>query len=83
MQQQEGKRWAISFASQRLRNAERNDKNYSAKNLELLGLEWAVTKKFRGYLLGCKFTVITDNNLLSYLKTTRLGALELAFDFDV
>ena len=42
--------------------------NYSSMKLELLALKWAVTEKFRDYLLGAEFTVFTDNNPLSYLK---------------
>ncbi len=64
--------------------------NYSAMKLELLGLKWAVTEKFREYLLGSKFTVFTDNNPLKYLKTAKLGATALRwaadlsqFDFDI
>lgn len=90
LQEQDGKKRVISYASRRLRNAERNDKNYSSMKLELLGLKWAVTEKFRGYLLGSKFTIITDNNPLCHLNTAKLGALEhrwvaqlAAFDFDV
>lgn len=44
--------------------------------LELLALKWAVTDKFRDYLLGSKFTVFTDNNPLCYLRTAKLGAVE-------
>ncbi|KAK3755807.1 hypothetical protein QZH41_003192 [Actinostola sp. cb2023] len=44
--------------------------------LELLALKWAVTEKFRSYLLGSKFVVYTDNNPLKYLNTAKLGALE-------
>ena len=45
--------------------------------LELLALKWAVTEKFREYLLGGTFVVFTDNNPLSYLQTTmKLGATE-------
>ncbi|XP_070176175.1 uncharacterized protein [Littorina saxatilis] len=33
-------------------------------------------EKFRHYLLGAEFEVITDNNPLTYLKTAKLGALE-------
>lgn len=58
--------------------------------LELLAMKWAVTDKFRGYLLGSKFTVLTDNNPLCHLGTARLGALEqrwmaqlAVFDFEV
>ena len=52
--------------------------NYSTMKLEMLGLKWAVTEKFRDYLLGSECTVYTDNNPLSYLQTsTRLGATEM------
>ena len=44
--------------------------------LELLALKWAVVDKLRGYLLGAQFNGYTDNNLLSHLKTAKLGALE-------
>uniref|UniRef100_A0A3B1KA92 Gypsy retrotransposon integrase-like protein 1 n=1 Tax=Astyanax mexicanus TaxID=7994 RepID=A0A3B1KA92_ASTMX len=89
-QQQDGKRRVIAYASRRLRKAEQNDKNYSSMKLELLALKWAITEKFRGYLLGAKFTAITDNNPLCHLNTAKLGAVEqrwvaqlAAFDFDV
>lgn len=89
-QQQRGKKRVIAYASRRLRHAERNDRNYSSMKLELLALKWAVSEKFRGYLLGSKFTVLTDNNPLCHLSTARLGALEqrwmaqlAVFDFDV
>lgn len=68
-QQQGEKKRVIAYASRRLRNAERNDKNYSSMKLELLALKWAIVEKFRGYLLGSKFTVISDNNPLCHLKS--------------
>lgn len=37
--------------------------------LELLTLKWGVTERIRDHLLGNKFIVITDNNLLNYLST--------------
>jgi hypothetical protein len=80
----------IAYASRSLRPPEKNMQNYSSMKLELLALKWAVTEKFREYLLGGKFTVYTDNNPLSYLKTAKLGAVEMRwaaqlaqFDFDV
>lgn len=89
-QQQKGEKRVIAYASRRLRNAERNDRNYSSMKVELLALKWAISEKFRGYLLGSKFTVLTDNNPLCHLNTARLGALEqrwmaqlAVFDFDV
>ncbi|CAI5636918.1 unnamed protein product, partial [Oreochromis niloticus] len=58
--------------------------------LELLALKWAVSEKFRGYLLGSKFTVVTDNNPLCHLNSAKLGAIEqrwvaqlAPFDFEV
>ena len=76
-QDQEGQRKVIVYASRRLRPSEKNPRNYSSMKLELLALKWAVTEKFRTYLLGSKFEVFTDNNPLKYLQTTaKLGALE-------
>ena len=53
--------------------------NYSSAKLELLALKWAVTKKFRDYLLGLKFTVYTDNNPLAYIQTSKLGASQICW----
>ena len=76
-QEQEGRRRPIAFASRGLRNTERNMNNYSSMKLEFLALKWAVTEKFREYLLGHSFTVYTDNNPLSYVQTTaKLAAVE-------
>lgn len=89
-QAQGGKKKVIAYASRRLRGAEKNDQNYSSMKLELLALKWAVTEKFRSYLLGSKFTIITDNNPLCHLSTANLGAIQqrwvaqlAVFDFDV
>lgn len=90
-QDQDGQRKVIAYASRRLRPSEKNPRNYSSMKLELLALKWAVTEKFRTYLLGSKFEVFTDNNPLKYLQTTaKLGALEqrwaaqlALFDFSI
>ena len=89
-QKQGGRVKVIAYASRRLRPTERNQATYSSKRLELLALKWAVTEKFRGYLLGARFTVLTDNNPLTYLQTAKTGALEqrwvsqlAQFDFEV
>ena len=89
-QQQSGELKVISYASRRLRPTEKNHANYSSFKLELLALKWAVTEKFRHYLLGSHFTILTDNNPLTHLQTAKLGAIEqrwyadLAnFDFDI
>ncbi len=62
----------VAFASRSLSATERN---YPAHKLEFLALKWAITEKFSDYLYGCKFTVLTDNNPLTYIMTTaRLDA---------
>ena len=42
----------IAYASWTIRPSEQSMHNYSSAKLELLDLKWAVTKKFRDYLLG-------------------------------
>ena len=83
-------RCPVAYVSHGLRLAERNMQNYSAMKLELLGLKWALTDKFRDYLIGTKFTVFTDNNPLNHLNTAKLGAVEqrwvadlAQFDFQI
>ena len=81
----------ISYAS--CTPYEKSMHNYSLcviTKLELLALKWSVCEKFRDYLIGSKFTVLTDNNPLTYVRTSCLGAsqirwlLDLAlFDFDI
>ena len=80
----------IAFASRSLQPSEQSMCNYSSAKLELLALKWAVTEKFRDYLLGSKFTVYTDNNPLAYVKESKLGAAQIRwlsklalFDFDI
>ncbi|KAL7883683.1 hypothetical protein SRHO_G00013410 [Serrasalmus rhombeus] len=75
-QKQGGTEHVIAYASRGLRGSEKNDKNYSAFKLELLALKWAVTEKFKEYLMYSKFTVVTDHNPLRYLETANLGAVE-------
>lgn len=76
-QEQDGKVRPIAYASRSLRGAERNMENYSSRKLELLALKWAVTEKFREYLTSSTFTVLTDNNPLTYLQSKcKLKAVE-------
>ena len=76
-QVQGGRVRVIAYASRGLRGAERNRASYSSMKLELLGLKWAVTEKFRDYLVGAHFTVYTDNNPLSHvMSSAKLGAIE-------
>jgi len=75
-QKHDGKIHPICYASRGLRRSERNMTNYSSRKLELLALKWAVCNKFKDYLVGKEFTVYTDNNPLSHLETSKLGAIE-------
>ena len=80
----------IAYASRSLQPSEKSMNNYSSAKLELLALKWAVTEKFRDYLLGSKFTVVTDNNPLAYVNKSKLGAAQIhwmsdlaLYDFDI
>ena len=67
----------IAYASHSLCPSERSMRNYSSAKLELLALKWAVTEKFRDYLLGSRFQVYTDNNPLTYVMESILGASQI------
>ena len=67
----------ISYTSHTLKPYERSMCNYSSAKLELLTLKWAMCDKFRDYLIGSKFTVLTDNNSLTYVHTSHLGAAQI------
>ena len=62
-----GNMQVISYASHTLKPYEKSMQNYSSAKLELLTLKWSVCEKFRDYLIGSKFTVLTDNNPLTYV----------------
>ena len=66
-QQQEPGQVVIAYASRSLKPSEKNMNNYSSTKLELLALKWAVTDKFREYLLGGKFTVNNQIIILSVI----------------
>ena len=89
-QQLESGKVVIAYASRSLRPGEKNMLNFSSLKLERLALKWAITEKFRDYLLESKFVVYTDNNPLSFFKTSKLAANELRwaselalFDFSI
>ena len=80
----------IAYASQSLRPSERSMCDYSSAKIELMALKWSVCEKFKDYLLGSKFTIFTDNNPLVYVKTSKLGAIQIhwlselaLYDFDI
>ena len=73
----EGNYCVISFVSHTLKSVERTIWNYSSAKLELLTLRWAVCDKFRDYLIGSKFTVLTDSNPLTYVCTSHLGTTQI------
>ena len=86
----EGNYHVISYASHTLKPYEHSMRNYSSAKLELLVLKWAICEKFKDYLIGSKFTVLTDNNPLTYVCTSRLGAAQICwlsdltlFDFEI
>ena len=62
-----GNMHVISYASRTLKPYEKSMQNYSSAKLELLALKWSVCEKFRDYLIGSKFTVLNDNNPLTYV----------------
>ena len=71
--QPDGKWHPIAFRSRELKGGEAK---YHSSKLEFLALKWAITEQFREYLQYRPFTVLTDNNLLTYvLMTPNLDAL--------
>ena len=63
----DGKWHSVAFGSRELKGGEAK---YHSSKLELLALKWAVTEQFREYLQYRPFTVLTDNNPLTYVLTT-------------
>lgn len=66
-QEQEGKMRVIAYASRGLTPSE---SRYPAHKLEFLALKWSIVEKFHDYLYGNTFTVVTDNNPLTYVLTS-------------
>ena len=65
-------------------------RDYISTKIEPMALKWSVCDKFKDYLLRSKFTVFTDNNPLCYIKSSKLGAVQICwlseltlYDFDI
>lgn len=89
-EQDSGIRSVVAYASRRLKPHEQVMSKLSSMKLEFMALTWAVTKKFRDYLLGSHFTILTDNNPLSHIMTSKRTSAEMSwladlaqFDFDI
>ena len=75
---------SVSFpTSHMLKPYEKSMKSYSSAKLELLALKWSVCEKFKDYLIGSKFTMLTDNNPLTYVHTSRLGTSQICWLSDL
>ena len=65
--QSDGKWHPVAFRSRELKGGEAK---YHSLKLEFLALKWAIMEQFREYLQYGPFTVLTDNNPLTYILTT-------------
>ena len=71
--QPDGKWHPVTFGSCELKGGEAK---YHSLKSEFLALKWAITEQFREYLRYRLFTVLMDNNPLTYiLMTPNLDAL--------
>ena len=82
-QKQNGKMVVIAYASRRLKQHERSMRNFSSMKIEMLALTWAICKKFKDYLFGAHFTVLTDNNPLSHLMNSKKSVAEMGWLADL
>lgn len=85
-QMQEGIERPIAFGSRTLSETE---SRYATNEKEALAIKWA-TQKFKNYLHGAKFTLVTDHKPLTFIKTSDKNPkilrwrLDLeTFDYDI
>ncbi len=69
----EGNEQVIAYASRSLTSAE---KNYNTTEKELLAIIWAIDR-FRPYLYGVDFDLITDHKPLTYTTDLNLGSARI------
>ena len=65
--QPDGKWHPVAFRSRELKGGEAK---YHSSKLEFLALKWAIMEQFREYLQYRPFTMLMDNNPLTYILTT-------------
>ena len=65
--QPDGKWHPVTFRSRELKGGEAK---YHSSKLEFLALKWAIMEQFREYLQYQPFTMLMDNNPLTYILTT-------------
>ena len=73
--QADGRYHLVAYASQSLTT---HECNYHSTKQEFLVLKWVIAEEFQEYLLWKLFIVITNNNPLTYIRTTpNLDATQL------
>ena len=94
MQQGDDKAWhPVEFQSRALdgdKTARTGEYNYAPRDLELCAISYAL-QKFRSYLAGNKFTVVSDHKSLAVLEDSKINSGRLArileqlseFDFKI
>lgn len=78
-QVQDGKERPIAFGSRTLNKAE---ENYSTTEKEALAISWAV-EKYRPYLHGSKFVLVTDHKPLIFIKNATKNSKILRWRLDL